>query len=113
MKSQSAIRPNKAPEPTTMTVTPRAPSSTSRAGHGRGSSVTLGKKMIGVFLGLLVLLAVIPLGAWFLVKCVRAAYVPAVKDDFKKRPIFHIVWALASLVALNGVLTWLPAFTNR
>jgi hypothetical protein len=31
-------RPNKAPEPTTMAVTPRAPSSTSRAGHGRGSS---------------------------------------------------------------------------
>lgn len=30
--------PNKTPEPTTMTVTPRAPSSTSRADHGRGSS---------------------------------------------------------------------------
>ena len=29
---------NKAPEPTTMAVTPRAPSSTSRASHGRGSS---------------------------------------------------------------------------
>jgi hypothetical protein len=35
---EKAKRPNKAPEPTTMTVTPRAPSSTSRAGHGRGSS---------------------------------------------------------------------------
>ena len=31
-------RANKAPEPTTMAVTPRAPSSTSRASHGRGSS---------------------------------------------------------------------------
>jgi uncharacterized membrane protein YhaH (DUF805 family) len=31
-------KPNKAPEPTTMAVTPRAPSSTSRASHGRGSS---------------------------------------------------------------------------
>ena len=31
-------RPNKAPEPTTMAVTSRAPSSTSRASHGRGSS---------------------------------------------------------------------------
>jgi len=30
--------PNKAPEPTPMSVTPRAPSSTSRAGHRRGSS---------------------------------------------------------------------------
>jgi hypothetical protein len=30
--------PNKAPEPTTMAVTSRAPSSTSRASHGRGSS---------------------------------------------------------------------------
>jgi hypothetical protein len=30
--------PNKAPEPTTGTVTPRAPSSTSRASPGRGSS---------------------------------------------------------------------------
>ena len=31
-------RPNKAPEPTTMAVTSRAPSSTRRASHGRGSS---------------------------------------------------------------------------
>jgi hypothetical protein len=31
-------RPNKAPEPTTNAVTPRAPSSTSRASQGRGSS---------------------------------------------------------------------------
>ncbi len=31
-------KPNKAPEPTTMAVTSRAPSSTSRARHGRGSS---------------------------------------------------------------------------
>ncbi len=29
---------NKAPEPTTMAVTIRAPSSTARASHGRGSS---------------------------------------------------------------------------
>jgi hypothetical protein len=36
-------KPNKAPEPTTMAVTPRAPSSTSRASHGRGSSLTFGK----------------------------------------------------------------------
>src|SRR3954466_7305465 len=36
-------KPNKAPEPTTMAVTPRAPSSTRRASHGRGSSLTLGK----------------------------------------------------------------------
>ena len=34
--------PNKAPEPTTMAVTIRAPSSTARASHGRGSSLTLG-----------------------------------------------------------------------
>jgi hypothetical protein len=33
-----AEKPNKAPEPTTMAVTSRAPSSTSRASHGRGSS---------------------------------------------------------------------------
>jgi hypothetical protein len=33
-----AKEPNKAPEPTTMAVTSRAPSSTSRASHGRGSS---------------------------------------------------------------------------
>jgi membrane protease YdiL (CAAX protease family) len=33
-----AKKPNKAPEPTTMAVTSRAPSSTSRASHGRGSS---------------------------------------------------------------------------
>jgi hypothetical protein len=31
-------RANKAPEPTTMAVTIRAPSSTARASHGRGSS---------------------------------------------------------------------------
>jgi hypothetical protein len=31
-------KPNKAPEPTTMAVTIRAPSSTARASHGRGSS---------------------------------------------------------------------------
>jgi hypothetical protein len=30
--------PNKPPEPTTMAVTIRAPSSTARASHGRGSS---------------------------------------------------------------------------
>ena len=30
--------PNKPPEPTTMAVTSRAPSSTGRASHGRGSS---------------------------------------------------------------------------
>src|SRR3954467_1985632 len=41
----SPERPNKAPEPTTMAVTIRAPSSTARASHGRGSSLTLGKKM--------------------------------------------------------------------
>jgi hypothetical protein len=35
--------PNKAPEPTTMAVTIRAPSSTARASHGRGSSLTLAK----------------------------------------------------------------------
>ena len=35
---RAAEKPNKAPEPTTMAVTPRAPSSTSRASHGRGSS---------------------------------------------------------------------------
>jgi hypothetical protein len=34
----SPKKPNQAPEPTTVAVTPRAPSSTSRAGHGRGSS---------------------------------------------------------------------------
>ena len=34
--------PNKAPEPTTMAVTIRAPSSTARASHGRGSSLTFG-----------------------------------------------------------------------
>jgi RimJ/RimL family protein N-acetyltransferase len=33
-----AQKPNKAPEPTTVAVTSRAPSSTSRASHGRGSS---------------------------------------------------------------------------
>src|SRR5215207_5766014 len=36
-------KPNKAPEPTTRAVTSRAPSSTSRASPGRGSSLTLGK----------------------------------------------------------------------
>jgi hypothetical protein len=35
---ESPRRPNKAPEPTTMAVTIRAPSSTARASHGRGSS---------------------------------------------------------------------------
>ena len=34
----SEQRANQAPEPTTMAVTSRAPSSTSRASHGRGSS---------------------------------------------------------------------------
>jgi hypothetical protein len=38
LDSVSPNRPNKAPEPTTMAVTSRAPSSTSRASHGRGSS---------------------------------------------------------------------------
>jgi len=38
-KIRAALKmPNKAPEPTTGTVTPRAPSSTSRASPGRGSS---------------------------------------------------------------------------
>jgi hypothetical protein len=69
--------------------------------------------MIGLFLGLLLLVALVPVSVWFVVKCVRAAYVPAVKEDFKKRPVFHILWALASLVCVNGVLTWLPAFTSR
>ena len=36
--AQFTNRANKAPEPTTMAVTSRAPSSTSRASHGRGSS---------------------------------------------------------------------------
>jgi hypothetical protein len=35
---QVPVVPNKPPEPTTMAVTSRAPSSTSRASHGRGSS---------------------------------------------------------------------------
>ena len=35
-------RPNQALEPTTLAVTPCAPSSTSRASQGRGSSLTLG-----------------------------------------------------------------------
>jgi hypothetical protein len=35
---QIPVAPNKPPEPTTMAVTARAPSSTSRASHGRGSS---------------------------------------------------------------------------
>jgi hypothetical protein len=35
-------RPNKAPEPTITAVTPRAPSSTSRASGDRGSSLTFG-----------------------------------------------------------------------
>jgi hypothetical protein len=34
----AAKKANKAPEPTTMAVTIRAPSSTARASHGRGSS---------------------------------------------------------------------------
>jgi hypothetical protein len=37
-KTWKANVPNKAPEPTTGAVTPRAPSSTSRASPGRGSS---------------------------------------------------------------------------
>jgi hypothetical protein len=37
-KRIAAKKPNKAPEPTTMAVTIRAPSSTARASHGRGSS---------------------------------------------------------------------------
>src|SRR6059058_6209204 len=37
---------NQPPEPTTMAVTPRAPSSTSRASHGRGSSLTFGKDQL-------------------------------------------------------------------
>jgi hypothetical protein len=36
--SMSLQMPNKAPEPATMAVTPHAPSSASRARHGRGSS---------------------------------------------------------------------------
>jgi hypothetical protein len=35
---QVSVVPNKAPEPTTMAGTSRAPSSTARASHGRGSS---------------------------------------------------------------------------
>jgi len=38
MASSERKGPNKALEPTTMAVTARAPSSTSRASHGRGSS---------------------------------------------------------------------------
>jgi len=37
--------PNQALEPTTLAVTPRAPSSTSRASQGRGSSLTLAKNL--------------------------------------------------------------------
>ena len=69
--------------------------------------------MSGLFLGLLVLLALVPLSVWFAIKCVRAAYVPAVKEDFKKRPVLHITWAIASVVCVNGVLSWLPAFYSR
>jgi len=43
-------RPNQALEPTTLAVTPRAPSSTSRASQGRGSSLTLAEEcMSAVF----------------------------------------------------------------
>jgi len=38
VETLDANRPNKAPEPTAMAVTTRAPSSTARASHGRGSS---------------------------------------------------------------------------
>jgi hypothetical protein len=69
--------------------------------------------MSGLFLGILLLVALVPVSVWFVMKCVRAAFVPAVKEDFKKRPVFHILWAIASLVCLNGVATWLPAFTHR
>ena len=50
--------PNQAPEPTTMAVTSRAPSSTRRAGHGRGSSLTLAKMTspLRLFLAALVVL---------------------------------------------------------
>jgi len=48
--SRSLKKPNKAPEPTPMSVTPRAPSSTSRASHGRGSSLTFGKKVMRAIL---------------------------------------------------------------
>ena len=37
-RAPKTTRANKAPEPTTMAVTIRAPSSTARASHGRGSS---------------------------------------------------------------------------
>ena len=39
-----ATEPNQALEPTTLSVTFRAPSRTDRARQGRGSSGTLGKK---------------------------------------------------------------------
>src|SRR4051794_40069457 len=54
--------PNKAPEPTTMSVTPRAPSSTSRAGHSRGSSLTLAQKLKSVVLLLFVCFAAVARG---------------------------------------------------
>ena len=38
----STVLPNQALEPTTLAVTPCAPSRTSRASQGRGSSLTLG-----------------------------------------------------------------------
>ena len=69
--------------------------------------------MIGLFFGFLLLVALVPVSVWFVVKCVRAGYVPAVREDFKKRPVFHMLWALASLVCVNGVLTWIPALTRR
>jgi regulator of PEP synthase PpsR (kinase-PPPase family) len=63
--------------------------------------------MSGLFLGFLILIALIPTSVWFVIKCLRAAFVPAVKEDFKNRPLFHLFWALTSLVCLNGILRWL------
>src|SRR5215211_5060816 len=61
MATTTPERPNKAPEPTTMAVTIRAPSSTARASHGRGSSLTLGNISMKLIIVVLFSLSLFPM----------------------------------------------------
>ena len=67
----------------------------------------------GFLSAFLLVLVLLPSSIWFVVKFVRAAYYDGVKKDFIDRPIFHIVWGVASIISMLGVLSQLSAILDK
>ena len=69
--------------------------------------------MFGLLIGLLLVIALIPVSLWFVVKCVRAIYLSEVRKDFAKHPILHVALWIGTMVCVNGIITWWPVFVHH